>query len=135
MHQQMDDESSADMNAMSEGSSCAGHESGADEALANQTNQSVNEVVESSDSNESSRFADSPVSFSACTHCLSHSQPAPNRFSLSSGESSRNHDAAAAPVVKLPLALPPLARLLPSYDHGPPGQTHLLFVLNSIFRI
>lgn len=131
-HHQMD-EASADMSSMSEGSSCTAHEPGAAET--NDTEQSANELAESSDSREPAPFVVSLLGSAACTHCLNHSQPAPTRFSLSGGESSRNHDVAAALVIKLQLALPSFAKLLPGYDHGPPGQSHRLFVLNSVFRI
>jgi hypothetical protein len=87
------------------------------------------------ESDPSRLFLVSPLAEQSCAHCLSHSQPAPGRFSVSSGDSSRESEAQATPLIKLPLNLPAVAKLLPSYDHGPPGQSYSLFVLNSVFRI
>lgn len=126
-HYQSEPSSSAEDNGMGE---CAAHKSESESAVV--SHDSGNSSV---DVAEFSPALAPPVEDQSCTHCLTHSQPARGRFSISSDESNRTSDAEALPITKLPLALHSFAKLLPSYDHGPPGQSHPLFVLHSVFRI
>jgi hypothetical protein len=84
---------------------------------------------------DSEPFLINPPEEHLCLHCLTHSQPGPGRFSITSDESRRGAEAAPAALIKPPLQLPSFAKTFTSYDHGPPGQSQSLFVLNSVFRI
>jgi len=114
----------------SEMSSCAEHENSSEVFPTDEPTTNG-----SAEADEQGAFVGSLLESGICIHCLNHSQPAQQRFSIANNEASTNTAATASEIVKLPLALPSLAKLLPSYDHGPPGQAQPIFILNNVFRI
>lgn len=126
-HHQSGSLSSAENNGMGE---CAAHNSESESTVLSDESSNATEDVDGF-----SPALAPPVEDQSCSHCLTHSQPARGPFSISSDEPNRTSAAEALPITKLPLALHSFAKPLPSYDHGPPGQSHPLFVLHSVFRI
>jgi len=122
-------QSSSDMT------SCAGHETSSEDVIADEEQQSTDSNDINSESNPKGSSVEGQLEDGLCIHCLTHSQPGPQRFSIAKADSDPKPEGAVLPIVKLPLALPSFAKTFTSYDHGPPGRFHRLFVLNSVFRI
>jgi hypothetical protein len=119
----------------SEMTSCAGHETSSEDVIGNEEQQSPDSNDINSEGDPKGSSLESRLEDGFCIHCLSHSQPGPQRFSIANADSNSKIEVAVLPIVKLPLALPSFAKTFTSYDHGPPGRFHRLFVLNSAFRI
>jgi hypothetical protein len=71
----------------------------------------------------------------ACSHCISHSQTNPGRYSATSGDPTSSSVETELPLIALDNFDFSGARPLRTLDHGPPGQLSARLALLNTFRI
>lgn len=76
-----------------------------------------------------------PSADETCSHCISHSQTNPGRYSATAGDPASSTVENELPLIALDNFDYSVARPLRTLDHGPPGQLRARLALLNTFRI